>query len=244
MTESEWKVIPGHHEPLVSEETFRKVNSGQPGRSTKRKREKPPLVGVIYCGGCGYSMSYKPASKYKRFECRKHSVLQIESCCTNFNADLLEEIVLNRLCRELLHRGNAMKDGRSLEEYQKSAMENIKSRMKEYRIKCDSMQREKDTLYERYFEKKITAEESRSKSDGLMEQKNSLTEQLDTLQLQYQKIEEEYDRYNKSMKQIVRFAHMEELTQEAVDIFIKRIYTYKDKRVEIEWNFAERSSVI
>ena len=40
------------------------------------------------------------------------------------------------------------------------------------------------------------------------------------------------------MKQIIRYSHIEELTQEVVDAFIRRVYAYKDKRIEIEWNFS------
>ena len=40
------------------------------------------------------------------------------------------------------------------------------------------------------------------------------------------------------MRQIIRYSHIEELTQEVVDTFIKKVYAYKDKRVEIEWNFS------
>ena len=39
------------------------------------------------------------------------------------------------------------------------------------------------------------------------------------------------------MKQIIRYSHIEELNQEVVDIFLKKVYAYKDKRIEIEWNF-------
>ena len=40
------------------------------------------------------------------------------------------------------------------------------------------------------------------------------------------------------MRQIIRYSHIEELTQEVADTFIKKVYAYKDKRVEIEWNFS------
>ena len=40
------------------------------------------------------------------------------------------------------------------------------------------------------------------------------------------------------MKRIIRYSHIEELTQEVVDTFIRRVYAYKDKRIEIEWNFS------
>ena len=41
------------------------------------------------------------------------------------------------------------------------------------------------------------------------------------------------------MKQVVRYSHMEKLTQELVDTFVKKVYVYKDKRVEIMWDFRE-----
>ncbi len=47
-------------------------------------------------------------------------------------------------------------------------------------------------------------------------------------------MEEEYSREKEDMKQLIRFSHLEELTQEAVDVFIKKILVYRDKRVEIE----------
>ena len=55
----DWKVIPDHHEALVTEEIFEQVSAFKHGNSTKRKdsallnREKHPLTGKIYCGGCG-----------------------------------------------------------------------------------------------------------------------------------------------------------------------------------------------
>ena len=41
------------------------------------------------------------------------------------------------------------------------------------------------------------------------------------------------------MKQIIRCSHLEELTQEAVDVFIRKVTAYKGRKVEIEWNFSE-----
>ncbi len=41
------------------------------------------------------------------------------------------------------------------------------------------------------------------------------------------------------MRQVIRFSHIESITQEQVDTFIRKIYVYKDKRVEIEWNLKK-----
>ena len=54
-----------------------------------------------------------------------------------------------------------------------------------------------------------------------------------------ERLREEYRRAEEDMKQVIRYSHLEALTQEVVDIFIKKIYVYKDKRVEIVWNFRD-----
>ncbi len=54
-----------------------------------------------------------------------------------------------------------------------------------------------------------------------------------------EQLREEYRRAEEDMKQVIRYSHLEMLTQEVVDVFIKKIHVYKDKRVEIMWNFRE-----
>lgn len=72
-----------------------------------------------------------------------------------------------------------------------------------------------------------------------------LTERLSSLSVleeeaieKLTRLEDEYQKAEEDMKQIIRFSHIEELTQEVVDTFIRRVYAYKDKQVEIEWNFS------
>lgn len=71
-----------------------------------------------------------------------------------------------------------------------------------------------------------------------------LTEQLSSLSVlveeaieKLDRLEDEYQKTEEDMKQIIRYSHIEELTQEVVDTFIKRVYAYKDKKVDIECNF-------
>ncbi len=237
----EWKVITDHHEPLVTPEVFALVSAFRPEQSTKRKREKHPLTGKIYCGGCGYAINYKPQSKNGKipnhFWCRKYSLLQIPDCCTYFRADILEEIVLTELYRELMCRGDLIKQRESLEQFQKEEWNRLKKELGDYRTQYRILQTEKDTLYESYAVKQIGAREYRSRADGIALQMEELSCKIEEAELAFGRLTEEYNRPKQDIKEIIRFSQIEKLTQEAVDVFIKKVIIYRDKRVEIEWNF-------
>ena len=237
----DWKVIRNHHEALISEEIYEQVSSFKPNYSTKRNREKHPLTGKLYCGGCGYSMVYKPLrekSRYRRFECRKHALLQIPDCCTYMNADLLEQTVLMMLNKELMLRGNAMKQNESLSSFQRAGIQSLKKKLEECRQEQKQIRAEKDNLYEQYALKAISSEEYQKRSNELTERLSSLSVKESDTAGKLSGLESEYQKAEADMKQIIRYSHIEELTQEVVDTFIRRVYAYKEKRIEIEWNFS------
>ena len=239
----EWKVIANHHEPLVTPEVFALASAFRPEQSTKRKREKHPLTGKIYCGGCGYSINYKPQSSNGKmpshFWCRKHSLLQIPDCCTYFRADILEEIVLTELYRELMRRGDLIKQRESLEQFQKKKWSRLDKELGDYRIQYCNLQAEKDSLYESYASRQIEAGEYRSSADEITLQMQELSGKIEETELALNRIAEECHRPKQDMKDIIRFSQMEKLTQEMVDAFIKKVTIYRDKRVEIEWNYCQ-----
>lgn len=242
LPKEEWKVITDHHEALVTPEVYEQVSVFHPDNSTKRKREKHPLTGKLYCGGCRYAMVYKPLqgkNKRRRFECWKHAMLQIPECCTNFNADVLEELILTRIGKELMVRGEAASQEKSLYMLHKNQLAVIKNQMTDLQREQKQVQASKDEVYEKYATGSMTPEEYRRRAAKLDQQIERLSGQMNEHQEKFFALEEELERIEADMKQIIRYSHMEELTQELVDTFIERIYVYKDKRVEIRWKFRE-----
>lgn len=238
---SDWKVIANHHEPLVSPEVFARVALAAPGHSTKRKRDKHPLVGKIYCGGCGYSLNYKPqrGKMPGHFWCAKHSLLQIPDCCTYFPASLLEETILMLLSRELIRRGDQIRQHEDLEQFRARTQERLAGMCRDYRKQYHTMEKERDSLYESYAFGRMDAQGYRSRVDRLTVQIKGLAERIKEVEREHERIAEEASQNEQDMKQIIRHSHLEELTQEVVDTFIKRIEVYKGRRVEIAWDFTE-----
>lgn len=236
----DWKVIRAHHEALISEEIFRQVSLVLPGRSEKRNREKHPLTGKIYCGGCGYALNYKlPCGKnrYRRFECRKHAVLQIPECCTYLNAAFLEEAVLMMLKKELLLQGDTVRQQKKQFSFGQAGLRSIKKKSEAYRREKRRIQAEKEVLYERYALGMSGREEYQEGAGRLTERFSFLSVKEEEAAGQLAALEKEYRNIEEDKEQMFWYLQMEELTQEAVDIFIKKVYAYKNKRIEIEWNF-------
>lgn len=242
LPQNQWKVIKGHHTPLVSVEIFEKAAHNNKPYYKRQHNKENLFAGKLFCGGCGYSMSYKKAgrySKYRYFWCRKHSLLQIPECCTNYNADILEELVITALKKEWELRIDTERQKKAIEALFKQLLERLKKQVKDYMLKQQNVQLEKDLLYENYAFKNITEEEYKEKSAYLSEKIAYLHLMVKSTSQKTTQIKKEQLKLNSSAEQIVYYTGIEKMTQEIADIFIKKIYVYKDKSIEIEWSYSE-----
>ncbi len=111
--ESEWVIVENTHEPIISQELWKKVrerqNSVAQGRKTK-SGYTPPLSGFVFCADCGCKMKMHGtgSTKYHRyvygFNCGDHMRFGKTLCFSHFiTAKTLEEIVLGDI-KEMAQR--------------------------------------------------------------------------------------------------------------------------------------------
>lgn len=240
--EEEWTVIKDHHTPLVDEEIFCNTTLTIAGKRKRNTREKHPLVGKLICGGCRYPMIFKPLTeknKHQRFECRMHAKLQIENCCTNFNVTVLEELVLQSLNKELLWMSDLASGKNRLLEAQKAIMAKLKEQLRFSKEESRKLQKKKDQVYEKYAAGKTSSQKYQLEAQEIDQKVLKLRDKTENLNEQLNQMEDEYYTEVDSVKNLIRYSHIESLTQEIVDTFIKAIYVYHDKRIEIEWTFTD-----
>ncbi len=81
------------------------------------------------------------------------------------------------------------------------------------------------TLYGKYASGEIIQDEYRRSTDETEDEKSALSEQIRACQEKLGHLKEDQEKLGEDMRQIIRCSHMETLTQELADIFIK-IYMY------------------
>ena len=90
-------LVPGRHQPLISQEVFDAVQtyiSGPSRPGPKQVETKNPLAGLIICGGCGHAMVRRPYQSG-----RQETLLCPQSYCHTVASDLavVEAAVLDAL---------------------------------------------------------------------------------------------------------------------------------------------------
>lgn len=237
----EWKTIPAHHEPLVTEEEYQKV--AKFGKSYPQKEESHPLTGRILCGGCGYHIYRKKSGNYGHFFwCPRKRITHNEDCSGSVAVTVIEELVLLELNNEIMLWGDAEKGLEDMKKHGKEQLSLIRRSIRENQDRKKAAENHLTGLYEQYSSGEITAAEYTERKAETEKQIAGWKEKESAKWEEYYAYQDEMNRLESDMKSIIRFSHIEKLTKEVVETFIDKVYLYKDKRIEIVWKFQSRGA--
>lgn len=238
----EWKVVPNHHERLVSIEDFDKAQESlcrnkKNNISNKRKRKKHPLIGNVFCGGCGYALTYKQEYHHGCFRCNYSLANRKESCCGGFHAAVLEELILTMLNKELIRLAEFSLLLESQKQDIKVQLSKEKAELRKYEKSLSEKEKEKQARYMDYVKGDISAEIFKQESKLIDKMCSDLSVKIENINDKIGELMGEYHRDYKDMKEMLRYSGIQKLTQEVADLFIDKIYLYDGKRVEVKWSF-------
>lgn len=108
--ESEWIVVPNHHEPLITREQFEAVQEKMKQKAVRvfRGRGRKSLFArVAFCADCGAGMNFK--NDRKSYVCSTYQKNTAKKCSSHIiKHDVLKQVVLSHL-KDLLENSLNMK---------------------------------------------------------------------------------------------------------------------------------------
>ena len=258
----ELRILPGMHEPLVSQELFDQVQAifAEKKKDAGRKMEQSAGVrskiinlfkGKIYCGDCGKRMRFiRGQGKDKQYNwityacggyidsgyrrCSRHHIKYGDVCDAALS--VIRQQLEHALEQEaMLRRLKGTKSERNLLDQYNGDYNNALREVQKINTR-------REGLYESFTEGVLDADEYRYAKSEYERKAEELQRKLDAAKMKRDQFEQILSGNSKWLEALHRAADASELDQSLVDDLVSRILVYEDDRVEIELNYTEEKN--
>ena len=241
----DWIVAENMHEAIVSKDDFDKAQAII--RKQKQVRNADvlnvsmyPLRSLVRCGSCGRAMTYD--KQRKGFYC-PYSKTDPNGLCPKgiiCHSQELEKVVFDAISLLLQAAVSKQPTSKELQRRKKSAIEEKLSLLSSLQSQSEKQKKLKLKLYEQYTGGEIT-------KNCYLEQKTAIDETLATtaaestaLEAAIAELEATNSQHETAFeKSCNSFFGETTLTHESAHAFVKAIYVFADKHIEIHWKFSD-----
>lgn len=247
------------HEPIVGEEMFYRISSRIEEKRKKEldKKGLPDDIlpediykNLIYCGECGKklkrtctsnSRSYGVSVRTYSYGCPNIQRIDSLKCDNHFvSLNTINKIVLETMGKEFDLSGIRAKIladfNRKQAEQREKQFEEKKRVTKNYIQEADV---EMSSMYQQYRAGKLDKETFLNLKKGKEMEKSNLVKALSGLESDKQRMKQEADEMDHFIRSLWKGKESAVLDGQIVQCLIRRITVYKDKRVEIIFNFSK-----
>lgn len=243
---NEWYVVEGTHEPIIDRELWDKV------QKLIVQRAKPFTVGTIglfarkaRCANCGYVMRSSKNRGRHYLQCASKHVAKDVCEGAFISVDKLEQLVvseLNRLTAEHIDMSELEKCIVPCQNLHEQKTQ-LSSDMATYRRKADEYTKGLRELYIDKVKGIITEDDYIEMSKDFTQNRDRFERMIADNEIKIKAIDEQIQSGESRQDIVRRYANIEHLTREMVEILIdhitigKRIKGTQDVPIEIYWNF-------
>lgn len=243
---SDWIIVEGTHEAIISKEDYETVQALLKRRTRKapQKKEVYLFSGFVKCGDCGRSMSRKhyhhDYREYTYFVCTTHVKFDKTACSKHTTrADKLEEIVLSAIQSQIalaVDMEQAIKEINTNENVKKEAvrLNKLLEKAKGEIQKVDGMMLD---LYPDWKNGIISRTEYVKLKERFELQKQNAVEKMNSYQAKIEKAENGQDSSNEFLEHFIKYRNIDKLTREVLVALVDMIYIYEDKKVKIAFKY-------
>ena len=239
---SEWKITYNHHEPIIEREIFEAVRQTRGKTKPHIGKKSHVLQGKVVCGECGKALRYRNSKNPYFYCCERYSTGN-EKCLQEVNIFFLEQVLLFALQKEIRRQ---MELEEVWEQYLKAQEEQYREkidRLYKSRQDLQDIRKEQIKLYEQYGEKVISKAEYTEEKEQLHKKEDSIKCEIQRLEMRLMELETELHADPPEEQIIWKECKFNELNQEVVDSFIKKVKVWDEQHLEIIWNFSDRKGI-
>lgn len=241
--ESEWTVVEGTHEPIISDEQFAIVHE----RYARRTRVAPEqthtyiLSGLIVCGQCGHTMNRVVSQGYARYRCMTRTYAPDKCQCTSVKEDYLEELILQTVQSQI----QRLVDVKAVIDAARQ-FKSTNGTKNEYMLALNKAKREQERLQDAQFhlyddlqsgllrrEEYIRFRERYENEIAVQEAK---IEQMNQSLLQLKEARQQDDAFVSFFQ---KYGNIERLDRDTVNQLIQRVVFHDKQNIEVYFRFAD-----
>lgn len=244
------------HEPIISEDLFYRVSSKiEEKRQTEFQKKLPEdklpediYKDLLYCGECGSKLkrtcgsnrkSYQVSVRTYSYGCPNIQRMDALKCGSHFvSCHALNRIVSEALRKEFGLSGirmNILVDFNKTQAEQKE--KNAENRKRDIQARIQDVDVEMSSIYIQYRSGRIDKEAFLDLKVSKETEKSNLIKELSKLETDMERMRKEAEEMNHFIRCLWKGKDSARLDRQAVGCLVKRIAVYKDRRVEILFNF-------
>lgn len=245
---SKWIIVENTHEAIISQETFDAAQKRMTEIREKhlKKSIKPYseniLKGKIFCGHCGRTMNRRRYSRKKTadrylFYCLTNERYKRGGC---ENDAIYEDELLSAIMAAIKAQADVLLDRKQKLSFAINDNETIKKHNEKIRkLKAYISQNQNflSSLYENLVNSVISADEYRDMRKSYGDKISETVKEIHELEQQKQAIEKEYSHYSEMGNVIDLLFGSGKITRDVIDSLVDKVVVYKEKHVEITFNF-------
>ncbi len=241
--ESEWTVVEGTHEPIISDEQFAIIHE----RFARRTRVAPEktqtylLSGLIVCGQCGHTLNRAVSQGYPRYRCLTRTYAPDKCQCPSVKEDYLEELILQTVQSQIQRLVDVKEVIDAARQFKST--DGTKN---EYMLALNKAKREQERLQDAQFhlyddlqsgllrrEEYIRFRERYEAEIAVQEAK---IEEMSQSLLQLKEARQQDDAFVSFFQ---KYGNIERLDRDTVNQLIQRVVFHDKQNIEVYFRFAD-----
>ena len=242
---SEWIIVEGTHEPIISYAIFQRVQELQKIRTKEVNTEQKYtniFSGLLYCADCNHTMNrnYTRKGVFCGFICSTYKRHGNKAGCRSHRVDY--DALCDAVLESIKLEARKILSDKDVDELKKSRLissreEKIENEIRILENECEKLKQYKQKTYEAYLDDLITMNEYKVYIKKYDTELSDTCKKIDKLYAEKQVTDSLDQKYKEWVNMFSDYINITELTRTVVIELIKRIDVYEDGNIKIHYRF-------